>query len=98
MTIDLHILVSVVQLIVIALGGFYFVWTMKSRLDLLIQETGLKHNANLEKFAKIDMQLTALVSTTVELAKQELRLNHMDLRLQELSNRLNLAAKKRTTK
>ncbi len=88
MTIDLHIIVSLIQLMVIGIGGLYFVWTMKSRLDLLIQETGIKHQANIAKFNEIDKKLTDLSTSTVELVKQQLRMDHIDERLQELSNRL----------
>jgi len=88
MTIDLHIIVSLIQLMVIGIGGLYFVWTMKSRLDLLIQETGIKHQANISKFNEIDKKLTDLSTSTVELVKQQLRMDHIDERLQELSNRL----------
>lgn len=88
MTIDLHIVVSVVQLIVIGIGGLYFLWTMRSRLDLLIQETKLKHDANLLKFEDIDKKLTTLAATTVELVRQQMRMDHLDERVQELSNRI----------
>jgi len=88
MTIDLHIIVSVVQLIVIGVGGLYFLWTMRARLDLLIQETTLKHSSNLSKFDEIDRKLTALASTTVEIVKQQIRMDHIDERVQELSNRV----------
>lgn len=73
---------------VMIIGGFYFVWEVKSRLSLLIQETALRHASNVEKFTSIDIQLKALVNTTVELAKQEIRMNNVDERLQELSNRI----------
>lgn len=88
MNIDLHIIVSIVQLIVIALGGLWFVWTIKAKLDLLIQETGLKHQANLLKFNEIDSKLNGLVEASIQLAKQEIRMNNMDERVQELSNRI----------
>lgn len=88
MTIDLHIVVSIVQLIVIAVGGLGFIYTLKNKLDLLIQETSLKHEANLGKFKEIERQLSALVNTTVEIAKQEMRMNTIDERILELSSRI----------
>ena len=94
MTIDLHIIVSIAQLIVIGIGGLYFVWTVKGKLDLLIQETGIKHQANLIKFNEIDVKLNGLVDAAIQLAKQEIRLNNLDERLQELSNRLNIYVKR----
>jgi len=88
MTIDLHIVVSLIQLLVIGIGGLYFVWTMKSRLDLLIQETNIKHSTNLERFSDMDQKLEKLASTAMELVKQQMRMDHMDERLQEFSNHL----------
>ncbi len=99
MTVDLHIIVSVVQLAVIGIGGLFFVWTVKSKLDLLIQETGLRHNSNIEKFGEIYKKLNELGETTAQFMKQEMRMDNLDERLQELSNRINGAIKKtRTTK
>lgn len=98
MTIDFHILVSLVQLIVIALGGFYFIWTIKGRLDLLIQETGMKHNANLEKFSEIYKKLNDLAETTAQFVKQEMRMDNLDERIQELSNRINGSIRKTRAK
>lgn len=102
MTIDLHILVSVVQLIVISLGGLGFIWTLKSKLDLLIQETGLKHEQNTSRFIKIEGKLEELVATAIALAKQEMRMNTVDERILELSSRIHNYAtgtnKRKTTK
>lgn len=88
MTIDLHIVVSVVQLIVIAVGGLGFIWTLKSKLDLLIQETGLKHESNVARFNKIEGKLEELVATALAIAKQEMRMNTIDERILELSSRI----------
>lgn len=79
---------QIINTIVLLSGCFYFVWSIKGKLDLLIQETTLRHESNLEKFDHIDKKLNELVNITVELAKQELRMNHTDERIQELSNRL----------
>lgn len=84
MTIDLHIVISIVQLIVIALGGVGFVWTVKSRLDLLIQETSMRHQENSSKFTEIEKRLTELSSTTIEMVKQQIRMDHIDERLNQL--------------
>lgn len=99
MNIDLHIIVSIVQLAVIGIGGLFFVWTVKSKLDLLIQETGLRHNSNIEKFAEIYKKLNELGETTAHFIKQEMRMDNLDERIQELSNRISNGLKKtRTTK
>jgi hypothetical protein len=97
MTIDLHILVSIVQLFLIAIGGIGTVWTLKSKLDLLIQETSIKHIANVERFKDIEDKLDTLSHTAVEIVKQEARMNSIDIRLQELSNRLVSGFKRRPT-
>lgn len=85
MTIDLPILMSLVQLVVIGSGGLYFIWTMQSKLELLIQETKMRHAENSAKFTDIEKQLATLATSTVELVKQQLRLDHMDDRLNEVS-------------
>lgn len=97
MTIDLHIVVSIVQLLVIGVGGLWFVWSMRTRLDLLIQETSIKHSANIDRFADIEKKLDNLANTAIEFVKQEARMNHIDDRLQELSNRISSHLKKRQT-
>lgn len=91
---------------IVIIGGFYFIWEVKNKVSLLIQETSMRHESNIEKFISIDVQLKALVNTTVELAKQEMRMNSIDDRILELSNRIhqhilkngNSAAKKRITR
>jgi division protein CdvB (Snf7/Vps24/ESCRT-III family) len=71
------------------LGGLYFLWRMESKLGLLIQETSMRHGYYVEKFEVIDKKIKELVDATVKLAEQEIRLNNMDERMQQIANRIN---------
>src|SRR5690348_15279142 len=89
-----HILNTLVMLA----GGLYFVWELKSKLVLLIQETNMRHENNKQEFSNlkndniaVNNQLAKLAETTIELAKQEIRMNNIDNRILELSNRIHSA-------
>ena len=76
------------QVITMVAGGLYALNKIDRRLELLVQETGLRHTNNLEKFTIIDSKLNELVVSNLEMVKQGLRMDHVDGRVQELSNRL----------
>lgn len=78
----------VLNALMFVIGGLYFVWEVKNKLQLLIQETTMRHEANVEKFNTIELQIKELINTTVTIAKQEMRMNNLDERIQEISNRL----------
>lgn len=79
---------NLINVLVLGIGGLWFLWRLEGKLSLLIQETTLRHQNNIEKFVVIDQKLNELVHTTVELAKVEARMNQIDIRIQELSNRI----------
>lgn len=68
--------------------GFYFVWGIQTKLMLLIQQTNSRHESNTKELVEIKHQLNELSKTTIELAKQEMRMNNIDQRILELSNRI----------
>jgi hypothetical protein len=77
-----------VQVITMVLGGLYALSKIDGRLSMLVKETEIRHITNTEKFTVIDKKLNELVVSTMELVKQEMRMNHLDERLQELSARI----------
>lgn len=65
-------------------GGLYALSRLDSRLQLL----GSAHENFVERLNKVDVRLEAMGENMMQLVKQEERLNAQDIRLQELSNRL----------
>lgn len=74
----------VLQTMAIAGGGIYFLIQMKHELHIL------KHvqQAIDSRLTRIDMTIANLSNSAVEIARQDERLSAMDIRLQELSNRI----------
>lgn len=79
---------SIISTLLFIGTGLYFVWGMQTKLLILIQESNTRHLTNTQKFEEIKDQLKLLADTTLQLAKQEMRMNTIDDRLQELSNRI----------
>lgn len=78
----------ILQVIIMVMGGLYALSKLDIRLNLVAQETAMRHVANQEKFIDIAKKLDELVTYTVQIAKQEMRMDRLDERIQELSNRL----------
>lgn len=74
----------IIQILAILAGGFYFIWEMRTKM-LLLANAGESVARRLDK---VDMQLEKLAGVTIDLARQEERMTAQDLRIQELSNRL----------
>jgi hypothetical protein len=82
MAIDLTVnLGHIITIATVALGGLFFVWQMKGRVDLLA-----------DRLERIDEHIDKLKEATLQIARQDERLLAMDRRLQELSNRLSRVA------
>jgi prefoldin subunit 5 len=75
---------SIVQLLVILGGGAYFIWSMQTGIAVLTTRQAQID----ERLVKIEASIDRLSSTTVEIARQDERVNHVEARLQELSNRI----------
>lgn len=75
---------NLLQMLVMLGAGIWFLYTVKGELSTLAQIQ--KQFA--ERLDRIDKELELLSKTTIEIAKQEVRMNNIDSRLQELSNRL----------
>lgn len=78
----------ILQVIIMVMGGLYALSKLDIRLNLVAQETAMRHIANQEKFIDIAKKLDELVTYTVQIARQEVRMNSLDERMLELSNRL----------
>lgn len=86
---------TIMQILAMLGGGFWFLWKMDLKISLLVQrldnnirERDDQHKANLYRFTNIDEQLKELIATTVKLARAEERMDNTDNRIQELSNRI----------
>lgn len=79
---------TIIQSVVIIIGGFYFLWNLKSELKLLIQETNIRHDNNLKEFENINKKLEGLSQATIEIARQDERMTSQDIRLNNLAVRL----------
>ena len=77
MTFDASInLGGLIQTITVVLGGAYFLFSIRFRLD------------SVEKaMNNLDTEIRKLVDIAIELAKQDQRISNIELRVQELSNR-----------
>lgn len=67
-------------------GGVYFVWTMQTGLAILTSKQ-VSIEAQLISMA---LSIKELSATTVEIARQDERLNNVDNRLNEQAKRLDL--------
>jgi len=85
---------QILTLAAMLLGGFYFVWEIKGKLNLLIQETTMRHDSNVKEFTDIKTQLSELSKVAIELAKQEIRMNTIDQRMLEISTRVHSLTEK----
>ena len=77
---------TLIQVAVLIGGGLWFVWEMRTRMALL----GNAQHKFIERPTRIDDQLENLAKVTIEIARQDERMNAQDARIQELSNRLDL--------
>jgi len=75
------------------LGGlFYVIWFVGGKIAMLASQYS-SFNIRLDKF---DNKLEQITGVIVQLAKQEERMDAIDKRLQELSNRLDIYSTGRT--
>lgn len=65
-------------------GGAYFIWSIKASVAILVAQQGTIN----DKLVKMEAAIDKLSTAAVELARQDERLNAMDVRMQELSNRI----------
>jgi hypothetical protein len=75
---------NLLQILAMLGGGFWFLYSVKGEMSGLT----IIQKQFADRLEKIDKQLEILAKTTIELAKQEVRMNNIDARQQEFSNRL----------
>ena len=76
---------TVLQIFAILGGGMFFLYRMEGKIQLLSgAQTSL-----IIRLDKVDIRLEQISGVMIQLAKQEERMDAMDRRYQELSNRLN---------
>jgi prefoldin subunit 5 len=75
---------TIIEVIAFGGGGIWFVWTMKTAIELLTQSL----KTVIGRLDKVDEEIDKLKEVVVTLAKQEERLAAQDKRAQELSIRL----------
>lgn len=80
----LNSVLTILQIAIIILGGFYFLWKIESKLQILT----VSYNTVTSRLDKVDIKLDGLTAIAIQLAKQEERMNAQDNRVQELSNRI----------
>lgn len=96
---------TLLQIIAMIGGGIWFLWKMDVKISLLVQrldnnikERDAQHTANLTRFTNIDLQLKELIDTTIKIARAEERMDAVDIRIQELSNRIDSYTKVHSVK
>lgn len=67
-------------------GGMYFVWTMQTGLAILTS----KQISIEAQLANMALTIKELSATTIEIARQDERLNNVDSRLNEQAKRIDL--------
>lgn len=75
---------TVLQTITIVGSAAYFIWSIKTRLEVM----DTKQVTMVEKISKIEIELDRLTDVVIVQAKQDQRINNLEERLQELSNRI----------
>ena len=74
----------IIQLAAILIGGFFFIWEMRTKL-LMLADQQITFSSRLEK---IDNEIVVITKFSIEIARQQERMLSQDHRIQELSNRL----------
>ena len=74
----------ILQTAAIVAGGIFFVYQMRIKIDAL----GRSIDVFTDRLEKIDKQIEFLGKTVIDLARLEERMNHIDGRMQEISNRV----------
>ena len=87
---NIDLLAKVIEIVAVVLGGFWFLANLKSQIGILVSDSHNDRKANTERFSQIENELKELVKATVQLARQEERLLAVDMRMQELSNRIEI--------
>jgi len=82
---------TILQILTMIIGGGYFLWQMKAELAVVHSH----QSAFSKALEKMDQEITILSNATVDIARQDERMNAQDSRLQELSNRLDLVINSR---
>ena len=95
---NIDLLAKVIEIVAVVLGGFWFLANLKSQISILVSDSHNDRKANTERFSQIETELKELVKATVQLARQEERLLAADIRMQELSNRIEVLHSFRKTK
>jgi peptidoglycan hydrolase CwlO-like protein len=81
---SLNNLLTILQILSLVGGGFYFLWRVESKLtNLMVSTTNTQSHLD-----KVDARVEKLSDVVIQLAKQEERMDAMDSRIQELSNRI----------
>lgn len=78
----------------LVVGGLYAL----AKVDAKLQSLTNAHEGFVERLNKMDTKLEAFGSTLVQIAKQEERMNAQDIRVQELSSRLDFVLRGRASK
>ena len=79
-----------IQLSAILIGGFFFVWEMRTKLLMLTDQ----HSTFANRLQKIDDEIVVITKFSIEIARQQERMLAQDQRIQEISNRLEYHCKK----
>lgn len=90
MTIDGSINIgNLLQIIIMLGGGIYFLYSIKTEMAVM---GNIQKNFS-DKLTRVDLQLEELARVIIEMAKQGERMLAQDVRMQELSNRLDFYIK-----
>jgi hypothetical protein len=81
---SLNTLLTVLQILSLLGGGFYFLWRVEAKLTNL----GVTSTSMQGQLDKVDVRVEKLSEVVIQLAKVEERMDALDNRIQELSNRV----------
>ena len=79
---------TLLQLATILVGGIVALVRVESKLNILTHERVIERESTLRKFSEIDDHLKKLNEVLVQLAKQEVRLDGVDKRINDLIEHL----------
>lgn len=75
---------TLIQTFAFVTGGLYFIWSLKTKLEVM----DAKQVTVVEKMDKLEIEISKLTEVTIEQAKQTARIDNVEHRLQELSDRI----------
>lgn len=96
MTIDLGVMSHIVELIGFMGSAIWFVSRLNSQISVMLAQSHNDRELSTTRFKEIEDQLKELVKATVQLARQEERLDAMDARITDLLHRMEGIREKRS--